>query len=77
MPGSTSLAREILLSLGTLVGSNITNPTLAVGVGAVISTYNVPQVVIVFDLPVKIVTAGMILACSHGTGGCRGSRRSA
>lgn len=49
------------LSAGTLVGSNITNPLLAIGLGAVISTYTVPRVVIVYDLPVKVATAVMIL----------------
>ncbi|MAE42294.1 hypothetical protein CMO93_00870 [Candidatus Woesearchaeota archaeon] len=49
------------ISIGTLVGSNITNPMLALGLGAMISTYQVPKPIIVFDLPVKIVTAIIIM----------------
>ncbi len=39
------------ISLGTLVGSNITNPLLAVGAGAGISTYTVSNPILYFDLP--------------------------
>ncbi len=38
-------------SLGTLVGSNITNPLLAVGIGALISGYKVSSSLLYFDLP--------------------------
>ena len=31
------------ISLGTLVGSNITNPLVAIGGGALISTYWIPR----------------------------------
>jgi cation:H+ antiporter len=50
------------ISMGTLVGSNITNPMFALGLGAMISSYHVPRPIIVFDLPVKIITAIIILA---------------
>ena len=39
------------LSLGTLVGSNITNPLLALGIGAAISGYAVDSSLIFFDIP--------------------------
>jgi len=45
------------ISWGTLIGSNITNPVLALGIGAVISTYWMPPAVLVWDLPLKIVSA--------------------
>lgn len=48
------------ISSGILIGSNITNPLLGIGLGALISTYIVPNVVIFYDLPVKIVTAALI-----------------
>jgi cation:H+ antiporter len=48
------------LSVGTLIGSNITNPLFAVGAGAMISGYSVPAAVIWYDLPVKILTALLI-----------------
>lgn len=49
------------ISIGTLVGSNITNPMFALGLGAMISSYQVPRPIIVFDLPVKIITAVIIM----------------
>ncbi|MFB6208822.1 MAG: sodium:calcium antiporter [Candidatus Nanohaloarchaea archaeon] len=49
------------VSLGTLIGSNITNPLLAIGSGAVISTYAVPRPLVLWDLPVETVTAGILL----------------
>jgi len=39
------------MSLGTLVGSNITNPLLALGIGASISSYSVDKSILFFDLP--------------------------
>jgi cation:H+ antiporter len=39
------------MSLGVLVGSNITNPLWAAGIGAMISTYTVPAEIIWFDIP--------------------------
>ena len=52
--------KEAGISLGTLVGSNITNPLLAVGGGALISTYAVPRPLVLWDLPWETLT-GMIL----------------
>lgn len=49
------------ISLGTLIGSNITNPMLALGLGAMISTYQVPRSIIVYDLPVNIITAIILM----------------
>ena len=49
------------ISIGILVGSNITNPMFALGLGAMISAYQVPRPIIVFDLPVKIITAIIIM----------------
>ncbi len=39
------------ISLGTLVGSNITNPLLGIGLGSIVSTYAVPKPFLVWDLP--------------------------
>jgi len=52
--------KENGVSLGTLVGSNITNPLVAIGGGALVSTYSVPNPLIQWDLPWETVT-GMIL----------------
>lgn len=45
------------ISAGVLIGSNVTNPLLGIGLGAAISQYSVPQVITLYDLPVKIFTA--------------------
>ncbi|MFB6294179.1 MAG: sodium:calcium antiporter, partial [Candidatus Nanohaloarchaea archaeon] len=50
------------ISLGTLIGSNITNPLLAIGSGAVLSTYWVPRPLVLWDLPMETITAGLLLA---------------
>jgi len=48
------------IPLGTLVGSNITNPLVAIGGGALISTYWAPKPLLYWDLPWETVT-GLIL----------------
>jgi cation:H+ antiporter len=48
------------ISVGILIGSNITNPLFGIGIGALISSYTVPDVVVLYDLPVKIGTALLI-----------------
>lgn len=49
------------VSLGTLIGSNITNPLLAIGSGALISTYAVPRPLVLWDLPMETITAALLL----------------
>ena len=57
---STALAgvrhKEFGISLGTLVGSNITNPLVGIGLGALISKYAVPRPLILWDLPWETLT---------------------
>ncbi|WP_049979978.1 sodium:calcium antiporter [Halolamina rubra] len=43
------------VALGTLVGSNIVNTLLGIGLGGAISTYYVPPVVVRWDLPFKLL----------------------
>lgn len=50
------------ISLGTLIGSNVTNPLLGYGIGALLSTYWVPRPLVLFDLPTETVTAAVLLA---------------
>jgi cation:H+ antiporter len=50
------------IAVGTLVGSNIVNPLIGFGLGGVISTYHVPDAVVVWDLPFKILAAVGLLA---------------
>jgi cation:H+ antiporter len=49
------------ISLGTLIGSNITNPLFGIGIGALISTYRVPKPLVYWDLPMETVTAAVLL----------------
>lgn len=49
------------ISLGTLIGSNITNPLLAIGLGSLISTYAVPRPLVLWDLPMETMTAAILL----------------
>jgi len=48
------------ISLGTLVGSNITNPLVAIGGGAIISQYWVPRPLVLWDLPWETVTGAIL-----------------
>jgi len=52
--------KEHGISLGTLVGSNITNPLVGIGGGALVSTYAVPKPLVLWDLPWETLT-GIIL----------------
>lgn len=52
--------KEHGISVGALIGSNITNPLLAIGGGALVSTYWVPRPLVVWDLPWETMT-GLIL----------------
>lgn len=52
--------KEHGISLGTLIGSNITNPLVAIGGGALLSTYAVPRPLILWDLPAATFT-GVVL----------------
>jgi len=59
------------VALGTLVGSNIVNPLVGIGLGGALSTYAVPPAVVLWDLPFKIVTGlgllGWVLYWRGGT----------
>ncbi len=52
--------KEHGISLGTLVGSNITNPLIGIGGGALISTYAVPRPLILWDLPWEALTGAIL-----------------
>ena len=49
LKGITKKAHEI--SLGTLIGSNITDPLLSIGLGAAISGFTFNRIHLMFDLP--------------------------
>jgi cation:H+ antiporter len=48
------------VSIGTLVGSNITNPLVAIGGGALISTYWAPRPLLYWDLPWETITGAIL-----------------
>ncbi len=48
------------ISAGVLIGSNVTNPLLGIGLGALISGYAIPKVTMFYDLPCKIGIASLI-----------------
>jgi cation:H+ antiporter len=50
------------VAVGTLVGSNVVNPLVAVGLGGVVSTYRVPPAVVWWDLPFKLLAGIAFLA---------------
>ncbi len=50
------------ISLGTLIGSNITNPLLGIGLGSLLSTYWAPPSLYLYDLPMETITAALLLA---------------
>ncbi len=45
------------VSSGVLIGSNVTNPLMGLGLGAMISGYAIPKVTMLYDLPFKIGVA--------------------
>ncbi|NLV74630.1 MAG: sodium:calcium antiporter [Chloroflexi bacterium] len=49
------------ISMGTLVGSNITNPLVAIGLGALVSRYYVPKPLVWWDLPWETLTGAALL----------------
>ncbi|MFB6091404.1 MAG: sodium:calcium antiporter [Haloquadratum sp.] len=49
------------VALGTLVGSNIVNPLIGIGLGGALSTYSVPPAVVLWDLPFKLVVGAALL----------------
>ncbi len=64
------------IPLGTLVGSNITNPLVAIGGGALISTFWVPRPLVLWDLPWETITGTIlwiILWFSKGKIGKKGA----
>jgi cation:H+ antiporter len=61
--------RAPTLALGTLVGSNVINSLVGVGLGAVVSTFRVPSSVVLWDLPFKLVVGvGLLVALRRGDG---------
>ncbi|WP_225741364.1 sodium:calcium antiporter [Halorussus halophilus] len=53
--------RTPTLALGTLVGSNVVNTLVAIGIGGLVSSYRVPQPVVLWDLPLMLVVGGGVL----------------
>ena len=77
---STALAgvrhKEFGISLGTLIGSNITNPLVGIGLGALISKYAVPRPLILWDLPWETLTGILLWIILWARKGKLGKRES-
>ncbi|MFH1276532.1 MAG: hypothetical protein ABIH82_05470 [Candidatus Woesearchaeota archaeon] len=56
----TIFKHEKEVSAGVLIGSNVANPLLGLGLGSLISGYTIPNVVRLYDLPMKIGIALLI-----------------
>lgn len=50
------------ISLGTLIGSNIVNPLVGIGTGAILSTYWVPRPLVMWDLPWQALGGALLWA---------------
>lgn len=48
------------LGVGTLIGSTIINPTLVLGMGAMVAGFRVSQITLSFDMPVLFVVSGLV-----------------
>ena len=48
------------ISLGVLIGSNVTNPLMMIGIGALISGYTVSKELMMVDMPFYIITTIII-----------------
>jgi cation:H+ antiporter len=57
------------VAVGTLVGSNVVNPLVGIGLGGTVSTYAVPPAVVVWDLPFKIAATVGLAAHLYRRGG--------
>jgi len=64
------------ISIGTLVGSNITNPLVAIGGGALISTYWAPKPLLYWDLPWETITGAILWVILWFSKGKLGKRAS-
>ena len=53
--------RTPLLALGTLVGTNVVNSLVGIGLGGALSTYAVPPSVVLWDLPFKLLVGAGVL----------------
>lgn len=55
------LSGEPGISLGNLIGSNITDPLLSLGLGASIAGFDVEPSVLIFDIPYWFIAASLIV----------------
>jgi len=70
LPELTTALRGVMkgvknMSLGVLIGSNITNPLLALGLGAAISGYTVSRTIQFFDIPFWFFISALALLFFH------------
>lgn len=56
------------VAMGTLVGSNVVNLLVGIGLGGTISTYAVPPAVVFWDLPFRVAVGAGVLVYALGPG---------
>jgi cation:H+ antiporter len=66
LPELTTALRGVMkgaknMSLGVLIGSNITNPMLALGIGAAITAQTIDKTLIYFDIPFWFIISAIAL----------------
>lgn len=49
------------IAIGTIIGSNIVNPLMGIGLWGLVGTYMIPQSFLWWDIPVQIITACILL----------------
>jgi len=49
------------IAIGDILGSNICDILLATGAGAVIVNFNIPMIILIFDIPVLFLALGLVL----------------
>ncbi len=58
----TALSRKLTgMSVGVLIGSNITNPLFGIGIGAAISGYSIDKSILFIDIPVWFFVSCVVL----------------
>jgi cation:H+ antiporter len=66
---SAALKRRARLSVGNLIGSNIFDTLIPIGLGAIIADLEFGGALLRFELPVLFVLSGIVLAFFHQTRG--------
>ena len=57
----TAIRRESYgIAVGDILGSNICDILLATGSGAIITNFNVPSIILIFDIPILLLVLSLV-----------------